>query len=77
VKNPNKKVEQLLNDAERETDAAKRETLYKDANREISKWLPGVPYAHSEPALAFAGNVKGYVPSPTTNESFASVSIQQ
>ena len=77
VKNPNKKVEQLLNDAERETDAAKREQLYKDANREISTWLPGVPYAHSEPALAFAGNVKGYVPSPTTNESFASVSIQQ
>src|SRR5262245_23577263 len=75
VKNPNKKVEQLLNDAETETDAAKREQLYQDANREIAKWLPGVPYAHSEPALAFGANVKGYVPSPTTNESFASVSL--
>ena len=48
-------------------------TLYKEANREIMTWLPGVPYAHSEPALAFPTNVKGYVPSPTTNESFAPV----
>ena len=27
-------------------------------------FLPGVPYAHTEPALAFQPNVKGYVPSP-------------
>ena len=39
-------------------------------------WLPGVPYAHSKPALAFTANVKGYEPSPTTNESFAPVSIE-
>ena len=61
----------LLNDAEIETDAAKREDLYKEANRKIMDCLPGVPYAHSKPALAFTANVKGYVPSPTTNESFA------
>jgi len=76
-KAPNAKVEKLLNDAEIESDAAKRETLYKDANREIMTWLPGVPYAHSEPALAFQSTVKGYVPSPTTNESFAPVTIQK
>jgi peptide/nickel transport system substrate-binding protein len=74
---PNAEVMKLLNDAEIETDAAKRETLYQDANRAIMTWLPGVPYAHSSPALAFTGNVKGYVPSPTTNESFASVSIEE
>jgi peptide/nickel transport system substrate-binding protein len=65
-----------LNQAETETEQSKRETLYKQANKEIMTWLPGVPYAHSEPALAFAANVKGYVPSPTTNESFATVTVQ-
>ena len=39
--------------------------------------LPGVPYAHSEPALGFAANVKGYQTSPTSNESFATVSIEK
>jgi peptide/nickel transport system substrate-binding protein len=41
------------------------------------EWLPGVPYAHSQPALAFTANIKGYQPSPTTNESFATVSIEE
>jgi peptide/nickel transport system substrate-binding protein len=76
TKKPNKTVEKLLNDAERETDEAKREELYQKANREIMTWLPGMPYAHSEPALAFAANVKGYQPSPTTNESFAPVTVE-
>jgi peptide/nickel transport system substrate-binding protein len=74
---PNKKVHDLLNQAERETDEAERERLYQEANREIMKWLPGVPYAHSRPALAFRADVKGYQPSPTTNESFATVSIEE
>jgi peptide/nickel transport system substrate-binding protein len=74
---PNPKVNDLLNEAERETDAAKREDLYKQANREIMTWLPGMPYAHSSPALAFAANVKGYIPSPTTNELFSTVTIEK
>jgi peptide/nickel transport system substrate-binding protein len=76
-KKPNAEVEKLLNDAERETDEAERESLYQEANRVIMEWLPGVPYAHSSPALAFTANVKGYQPSPTTNESFAPVSIEE
>ena len=39
--------------------------------------LPGVPYAHSKPALAFDAKVKGYVASPTTNELFSTVTIQK
>jgi peptide/nickel transport system substrate-binding protein len=74
---PNKKVEDLLNEAEIETEESKREDLYKQANREIMTWLPGVPYAHSRPALAFVANVKGYIPSPTTNELFSTVSIEK
>jgi peptide/nickel transport system substrate-binding protein len=75
--NPNAEVTKLLNDAERETEASRREELYKDANNTIMEWLPGVPYAHSQPALAFAANIQGYEPSPTTNESFATVSIEE
>ena len=76
-KNPNQEIHDLLDQAEIETDESKREELYKDANRKIMEWLPGVPYAHSQPALAFAANVTGYQPSPTTNESFATVSIEE
>jgi peptide/nickel transport system substrate-binding protein len=70
-------IEKLLNDAEIETDEAKREDLYKEANRQIMTQLPGVPYAHSRPALAFTANVKGYVASPTTNELFSTVTIEK
>jgi hypothetical protein len=34
-----------------------------------------VPYAHTKPALAFRADVQGYQPSPTTNESFAPVTM--
>ncbi|MDQ3067604.1 MAG: ABC transporter substrate-binding protein [Actinomycetota bacterium] len=74
---PLTEIEKLLNDAEIETEQSARETLYQEANRQIMTQLPGVPYAHSKPALAFRANVKGYVASPTTNESFASVSIEE
>jgi peptide/nickel transport system substrate-binding protein len=40
-------------------------------------FLPGVPYVHTKPALAFAANVSGYEPSPVSLESFAPVTIQQ
>ena len=69
-------IEKLLNDAEIETEESKRETLYQEANRAIMTQLPGVPYAHSRPALAFDADVKGYVASPTTNELFSTVTIE-
>ena len=74
---PFTKIQDLLNQGEEEVDEAERESIYQDANREIMTQLPGVPYAHSEPALAFNANVQGYEASPTTNESFAPVTIQE
>ena len=74
---PDQKVIDLLNQGEEETDESTREGIYQDANRAIMDWLPGVPYAHSRPALAFAANVQGYIPSPTTNELFSTVTIQE
>ncbi|MBA3787201.1 MAG: ABC transporter substrate-binding protein [Actinobacteria bacterium] len=73
----NQELFDALDAAEVEPDTAKREELYQDVNRQIMEFLPGVPYAHSKPALAFAANVNGFEPSPTTNESFASVSIEE
>jgi peptide/nickel transport system substrate-binding protein len=74
---PLTEIEKLLNDAEIETDESKRESLYQEANRQIMTQLPGVPYAHSKPALAFRANVKGYIASPTTNELFSTVTIEE
>ena len=46
---------------------------YQAANRYIMKFLPGVPYAHSSPALGFQNNVQGYKPSPVSLEPFSPV----
>ena len=74
---PLTEIEKLLNDAEIETEESKREELYQEANRQIMTQLPGVPYAHSKPALAFRANIKGYIASPTTNELFSTVTIEE
>ena len=74
---PLTKIQELLDEAERETEESKREELYQEANRQIMTELPGVPYAHSKPALAFSAKVKGYVASPTTNELFSTVTIEE
>jgi len=73
----NEEIFNTLNNAEVETDEAKRTELYQEANREIMKFLPGVPYVHTEPALAFNSNVKGYVPSPVSLEPFSIVEIEE
>jgi len=70
-------VMDILNQAETETDEAKRTELYQEANRQIMDLLPGVPYAHNKPAVAFIKGVEGYVPSPVDLQSFATVSISQ
>ena len=73
----NPEIHGALADAETETDLATRESLYQDANRLIMDFLPGVPYVHTRPALAFAANVKGYVPSPVSLEPFSTVTIEE
>jgi peptide/nickel transport system substrate-binding protein len=73
----NKEIFDLLDRAEAEPDLDKRTELYQEANRALMDFLPGVPYVHTEPALAFNANVKGYVPSPISLEPFASVSIEE
>jgi peptide/nickel transport system substrate-binding protein len=69
----NPKLFALLNKALVETNATKRKALYQQANRMIMNFLPGIPYAHTKPALAFQSNVVGYIPSPVSLEPFSTV----
>ncbi len=71
----NPEIFQALDDAEAETDPDRRIELYQEANRLISEFVPGVPYVHNEPAVAFVEGISGYVPGPLNNESFATVTL--
>jgi peptide/nickel transport system substrate-binding protein len=73
----NQEIFDILNEAETETDLDARTELYKEANRMIMDFLPGVPYVHTKPALAFIAGVEGYVPSPVSLESFAPVTLPE
>jgi len=72
----NKEIFSLLDAAEAETNQDKRVQMYQEANKKIMDFLPGVPYVHTEPSLAFKPGVAGFVPSPVQNEDFATVTIQ-
>ncbi|HEX6725088.1 MAG TPA: ABC transporter substrate-binding protein [Gaiella sp.] len=69
----NPKLFALLNKALIETSISKRAALYRQANNMIMNFLPGVPYVHTKPALAFQKNVVGYIPSPVSLEPFSTV----
>jgi peptide/nickel transport system substrate-binding protein len=73
----NPEIFKALDEAETETDLDAREQKYQEANKLIMDFLPGVPYVHTKPALAFAANVKGYEPSPVSLECFCTVSIEE
>ncbi len=73
----NQEIFDLLDEAEAETDQAERTALYEEANRQIMEFLPGVPYVHTKPALAFSANVTGYQPSPVSLEPFSVVTVQE
>jgi peptide/nickel transport system substrate-binding protein len=73
----NPQIFKALDDAEAEVDQARREELYQEANRLIMDFLPGVPYVHTKPALAFTADVEGYVPSPVSLEPFSLVTVNE
>jgi len=68
-------LRQSLEDALRITDLDERAAAYVEINKTIMDILPGVPFAHSTSNLAFKSTVSGYVASPVTTESFATVSM--
>jgi peptide/nickel transport system substrate-binding protein len=64
-----------LSTARGEPDLAKREAQYKAINKEIMTKLPGLPYVHTKPYLAFKPKVTGFVPSPVQDETFDQVTL--
>jgi peptide/nickel transport system substrate-binding protein len=72
----NKEIFDILDRAEQETDEQTRIELYEEANRMIMDFLPGLPYVHTKPGLAFAANVTGYRPSPVSLEPFSVVTVE-
>jgi peptide/nickel transport system substrate-binding protein len=64
-----------LEAARAESDEEKRTGMYEAVNKKIMEFLPGVPYVHTKPALAFAKGVEGYVPSPVSIEDFSKVTL--
>jgi peptide/nickel transport system substrate-binding protein len=68
-------IYEQLEAARSESDEDARTELYEEANRQIMEFLPGIPYVHTSPRIAFAPNVEGYIPSPVSIEEFARVSL--
>ena len=71
----NKAIFSILEKAAGEPNFAKRVKLYQQANIMIMKYLPGMPYAHSRPAIGVQKRVNGYVPSPVGTDPFASITV--
>ncbi|MFP5351792.1 MAG: ABC transporter substrate-binding protein [Actinomycetota bacterium] len=72
----NEEIFNCLDEAEVETDEDARVALYEECNRLIMDFLPGLPYVHTEPGLAFTANVSGYEPSPVSLEPFSIVTVE-
>ena len=65
-----------LFDNKQETNLKARIKIYQQANEMIMRDIvPGVPYAHSIPALGFQKAVTGYIASPIGTDPFAPVNI--
>ncbi len=71
----NPKLFKLLTRAQGEPNFKKRVALYQQANRYIMKFLPGVPFAHNQSAMAAQRRVKNLLPSPVQIERYSLVSL--
>ncbi len=67
----NEDLHKLLIAAQTETDQAKRNDLYNQAQVIIHDDAPWIPLVHSKPLIASGNDVAGYEPHPTGSESFA------
>ena len=69
-------VNDLLIAAQSETDQAKREEMYKQAQEIIHEDAPWVPLAHSTPLLAGSAAVKNFQPHPTGSDFLGAVDME-
>lgn len=66
----NPQLHAALNAVDEEPNRDKRTEMYKEINKQIMEFLPGLPISHSPPSIAFAKNLTGIKPSPLTSEVF-------
>jgi peptide/nickel transport system substrate-binding protein len=64
---------QLLEDARKETDDARRVELYQQAEKIIHDEAVRIPVVHSEPLNAQRSNISDWFPSPLGSESFETI----
>lgn len=64
-------------DADQTADEAERIEKYKELNRMIMEFLPGVPISHMPNGIVFAPNVEGVLPSPLASEVFHTAKIMR
>jgi peptide/nickel transport system substrate-binding protein len=69
-------LHEVLINAQTETDQAKRNELYKEAQKIIHEDAPWVPLVHSTPLLAAAKDVANYLPHPTGSEALTKVEFK-
>ncbi|GIJ51719.1 ABC transporter substrate-binding protein [Virgisporangium aliadipatigenens] len=62
--------------ADSEPDATKRTAQYKEINKQVMDFLPGVPIAHGPPSLVFNKSVSGIKASPLTDERFVTAEVK-
>jgi dipeptide transport system substrate-binding protein len=71
-----KSFDQLIIDAKRTSDVAKRTELYKKAQAVFKEEAPWVTIAHSVVYMPMRKNVAGYIMDPLGTHQFYSVDIQ-
>jgi len=72
----NQPLTDLLLQAQKLTDQAKRAELYRKAEQMIHDDAARIFVAHNQPPLAFSKKVRGYVANPTNTEYFNTVQVQ-
>jgi peptide/nickel transport system substrate-binding protein len=73
----NKKLADLLLDAQKLTDQKKRAALYRQAEAMINEDVARIFIANNQPPLPFSKKVKGYVPNPTNSEFYNTVTLDK
>ncbi|EIT84660.1 family 5 extracellular solute-binding protein [Fictibacillus macauensis ZFHKF-1] len=68
-------VHKLLIEAQSTADEAKREVLYKKAEKIIHEDAPWVPLVHAKPILGGTSKIKDFYPHPKGSQSFVEVSM--
>jgi peptide/nickel transport system substrate-binding protein len=63
-------------DADETPEGDAQTAKFKELNKTLMDFLPGVPIANGPPAIVFAKNVTGVKPSPLTDERFATAEVK-